>query len=141
MGLLSKIFGGGLPAANVIHVDDSNFKEEVTKSDMPVLLDIWSFNCPHCVRLEPIVARLSREYAGRIKVVEMNGSSDEARKTATRLRVGGTPTVIYFHKGHEQERVVGFRGSLYHKDYIENELLPAVEPPPENTAEEAESAK
>lgn len=32
-----------------------------------------------------------------------------APKTAARLRVTGTPTVVYFSKGREVERVVGYR--------------------------------
>lgn len=81
-----------------------------------------------CKHLEPIVMRLSQEYAGRLKVVEINAA--RARRTVRRLGVRGTPTVIYFYKGRERERIVGFRGSPYHKDYIENELLPLAEPAP-----------
>ena len=43
--------------------------------------------------------------------------------TGRKLRVRGTPTVIYFKKGKEIERVVGFKGSLYHTEIIETEFL------------------
>jgi len=47
-----------------------------------------------------------------------------------RLGVRGTPTVLYFKGGREVERVVGFRGSLYHTQLIDGELLdpPAEQP-------------
>jgi hypothetical protein len=35
----------------------------------------------------------------------------------------GTPTVIYFKDGREIERVVGFRGELYHDEIIRAEFL------------------
>jgi hypothetical protein len=47
-----------------------------------------------------------------------------------RLGIRGTPTVLYFVGGREVERIVGFRGSLYHRDFIDNELLPSIEDRP-----------
>jgi hypothetical protein len=37
--------------------------------------------------------------------------------------VTGTPTVIYFNRGQEVERIVGLRGEHYHQAFIDNELL------------------
>jgi hypothetical protein len=41
--------------------------------------------------------------------------------------VRGTPTVLYFKNGREVERVVGFRGFLYHSEFIDQELLDSQE--------------
>ena len=92
---------------------------------LPVVLDVWSASCAPCKRLEPVMFNLAKEYQGQVKVAELNAS--RGPKSATKLRVMGTPTVIYFYKGKEKERIVGFRGQLYHEDYLENELLPTVE--------------
>lgn len=79
-------------------------------------------------------AGLSRDYRGRLKVAEFDVAL--APKTAARLRVTGTPTVVYFSKGHEVERVVGYRAGHYHRELIDQELLPPAErritgaPPP-----------
>ena len=40
-----------------------------------------------------------------------------------KLFVSAAPTVIYFNGGQELERVEGFRGKLYHQEFIDNELL------------------
>lgn len=127
MGWFKKLLGLDKPPVNVVSVTDSNFTAEVMKSDVPVLLDVWGPGCAPCARLAPVVMELSSKYAGRLKVAELN--SADSPKTASRLHVMGTPTVIYFWQGKEQERIVGFRGQMYHEDYLENELLPAVEPP------------
>ena len=107
-----------------LSIDDDNFREEIIESDLPVLLDVWTPTCVHCHKLVPIVINIASKYRGELKVAEVNGA--EAPKTMAALKVRGTPTVVYFHEGREVERVVGFRGSLYHMDYIENELLPMV---------------
>ena len=132
MGFLSKLFGPKEPEVWPVHVDDENFKAEVTHSPIPVLLDVWGPGCAPCKQLEPIVIGLARKYQGRVKVAEINAA--DAPRTMQRLGVMGTPTVVYFKCGHEVERVVGFRGELYHRDFIDNELLDPVAQPNEARA-------
>ena len=124
MGWLRKMFGMK-DKVQPITITDDNFEEEILRSDVPVLLDVWTPTCVHCHKLVPIVVDLATRYQGRLKVAEVNGA--EAPDTMAALSVRGTPTVVYFSGGREVERVVGFRGSLYHQDLIENELLPMVE--------------
>lgn len=130
MGWFKRLLGiEDLPPAEVLAIDDTNFKKEVLQSDLPVLLDVWSDGCVPCRQLMPIVVDLSRRYAGRVKVAELNAG--RGPKTTRKLSVRGTPTVIYFYKGRVMERIVGFRGSLYHTDYLDNELLPRIEGRPQ----------
>jgi thioredoxin-like negative regulator of GroEL len=121
MGLLAKLFGAKQPEVWPVHVDDENFVSEVLRSEQPVMLDVWGPGCMPCKKLEPIVIGMARRYQGRVKVAEVNAA--EAPRTMERLGVMGTPTVVYFDKGREVERVVGFRGELYHQEVIETELL------------------
>jgi thioredoxin-like negative regulator of GroEL len=121
MSFLSKLFGPKEPAVWPVHVDDENFKAEITRSTEPVMLDIWGPGCAPCKQLEPIVIRMARKYRGRVKVAELNAA--EAPRTVRKLGVQGTPTVVYFKGGREVERAVGFRGELYHQEVIEKALL------------------
>lgn len=111
-----------------VSITDDNFAAEVRKSELPVLLDIWSPGCAPCRQLEPVVMELAARYEGRLKVCEMNAAS--APRTAARLNVRGTPTVIYFNKANEVERVVGFRAGHYHQEIIETLV-----PPPQQVAQ------
>jgi thioredoxin-like negative regulator of GroEL len=123
MGWFAKLFRKE-PPPKVIAIDDTNFQTEVLESAIPVLLDIWSASCAPCARLEPVIIELARRYDKRIKVAELN--TERGPGTLARLHVMSTPTVIYFSDGREMERIVGFKGQLYHQDYIDNELLPQV---------------
>jgi thioredoxin-like negative regulator of GroEL len=69
--------------------------------------------------------RLAGRYQGRIKVAEINASASP--RTMQKLFITGTPTVVYFKKGNEVERVEGFRGEIYHREFIDNELLDPTE--------------
>lgn len=134
MGWFKKLIGLEAEAHAVVALTDDNFKKEVLDSPVPVLVDAWSQGCGPCKLLEPVVMQLSRDYQGRLKVAEFDVAL--APKTAARLRVTGTPTVVYFSKGREVERVVGYRAGHYHRELIDQELLPPAEqrttgaPPP-----------
>lgn len=120
MGWLSKLFETKQKVMPV-HVDDSNFDAEVMRSEVPVLVDFWSENCGPCRMLAPIVIDLATEFVGRIKVVEIDVG--QSPKTCRRFQVQSTPTVLYFRRRALAQRVVGFRGSLYHREIIEHDLL------------------
>jgi thioredoxin 1 len=126
MGLLSRLLGPrppGRPRIQPVHADDRTFVREVLRADRPVMVDFWSAGCGPCAMLEPIVTDLASEYDGRIKVVEVDAA--EAGLTAARFGVMGTPTVLFFRKGREVERVVGFVGKRYLREIIDSELLDA----------------
>jgi thioredoxin 1 len=123
MGFFAKLFGPAEPKVWPVHVDDENFAAEVRRSSLPVLLDVWGPSCAPCKQMEPIIFRLAKQYQGRVKVAEINAAA--APRTMKKLFVTSTPTIIYFDKGQEVERVVGLRGEQYHQQLIDNELLEA----------------
>ncbi|HSN16387.1 MAG TPA: thioredoxin domain-containing protein, partial [Anaeromyxobacteraceae bacterium] len=121
MGILSSLFGPKRPKVQPTHVDDANFHAEVLRAGLPVVVDVWSPGCGPCRMLEPIVMDLATEYAGRVKVAELNAA--EAGRTAARHGVMGTPTILFFRKGREVERVVGFVGARYLREVVDVALL------------------
>jgi len=123
MGLFDSLFGPKRPKVQPTHIDDANFQREVLRSELPVVVDVWSPGCGPCRMLEPIIMDLAGEYAGRVKVTELNAA--EAGRTAARHGVMGTPTVLFFRKGREVERVVGFVGKQYLREVVDVALLGA----------------
>ena len=51
---------------------DSNFEEEVIKSDQPVLVDFWAEWCGPCKQLTPTIDALAEEYNGKAKIGKVN---------------------------------------------------------------------
>lgn len=115
MGFLGKMLGI-MPKKQPVHVDDTNFAQEVLQSKVPVVLDVWGAQCAPCKKLEPIIMELAAKYDGRVKVCEM--LAQNAPRAATQLSIMATPTVVYLKGGREVERVSGFRGSVYHQQTI-----------------------
>lgn len=127
MGFLAELFGPKKPKVMPEHVDDANFVEVVARSPLPVVLDVWSPGCGPCKMMESVVVDLATEYAGQVRVAELNAA--EAQRYAARLGVMGTPTVIFLRKGREMHRVVGYVGLQYLREVVEAEFLGHVAAP------------
>jgi thioredoxin 1 len=121
MGILSFLGFDGAGEREPVELNDANFATEVTRSGLPVVVDVWSNGCQPCAALVPTVKRLAAKYDGRVKVAQLNVGA--GAKTAARLGVRGTPTVLFFKNGNVVERVVGLRGQHYYEEIIEEELL------------------
>ena len=92
---------------NVIMLNEDNFRQEVLKSEMPVLVDFWAAWCGPCKMVGPIVEELANDYAGKAKVCKLN--VDDCGRLAQSYGVMSIPTLILFKDGQEANRIVGFR--------------------------------
>ncbi len=90
---------------NIIDVTDSNFEQEILKSDIPALVDFWATWCAPCKAIAPIVEEVAEQYSGKVKVAKMN--VDENPATPGKYGVRGIPTLILFKNGEVVDQVVG----------------------------------
>ena len=89
----------------VIEVTDQDFEQEVLKSDLPVLVDMWAPWCGPCRMLGPVVERLSEEFDGKFKFCKLN--VDENPETARAYRVMSIPLVVFFKDGRKVDESLG----------------------------------
>jgi thioredoxin 1 len=88
-----------------LELTDSNFEQEVLKSDVPVLVDFWAVWCGPCKMIAPIIEELSAEYDGKVKIGKMN--VDENRMTPGQFGIRSIPTLLVFKGGEVVDKLVG----------------------------------
>jgi len=90
-----------------IVITDDNFKEEVLKSDIPVLVDFWAPWCSPCLVMGPTIEEIANEFSGKVKVCKMN--VDENKYTASLYGIMSIPTLIVFKDGAPVEKYIGVK--------------------------------
>lgn len=88
-----------------IAVNDTQFENEVLKSDMPVMVDFWAEWCGPCKVLSPVVDELAAELKGKVKVVKVN--IEDSPEAPTKYGVRGIPTLMIFKNGQVVDTRVG----------------------------------
>ena len=88
-----------------ITLTESNFEQEVLKSDKGVLVDFWASWCGPCKMLAPVVAEIAEEHP-EIKVGKVN--VDDEGELAQKYGIVSIPTVMFFKDGELKKTSVGF---------------------------------
>ena len=89
----------------MIQTTDAKFKEEVTNSDIPVIIDFWAEWCGPCKILSPVYDKLAQDYQGKIKFMKLN--IDENPKTPAEYGIRSIPTMMIFKGGEPVTQLVG----------------------------------
>lgn len=99
---------------------DSNFKEEVLDSQMPVIVDFWAPWCGPCKIVSPTIDELAKEYEGKIKVGKIN--VDENPQAAGQYGIMSIPSIVFFKQGQPVKTMIGAQAKENYKQEIEQVL-------------------
>ncbi len=82
-----------------------NFDNEISSSNIPVLVDFWAEWCGPCKMLGPILEEISKDLKDKLQVVKVN--LDENQDLAMKYSIRSIPTLLLFKKGELIDTKVG----------------------------------
>ena len=100
-----------------LNVSDTEFENEVLKSDTPVVVDFWAEWCGPCKAMSPLVDEFSNEMGSKVKVVKVN--IDENPEAPTKYGVRGIPTFMVFQNGEVKSTHTGGMSKSQLNEWVE----------------------
>ena len=107
-------------AESVLEVTLANWEGEVLKAQGLVMIDFWAAWCGPCRIISPTVEELAKEYSGKVKVAKLN--TDENSEIASRYKIMGIPTIMFFKDGIKLDQIVGVVPKQHLKAKIDSYL-------------------
>jgi thioredoxin 1 len=92
-------------AEGIMEVTTASWDKDVLGSDKLVMVDFWAVWCGPCRMVAPTVEELAKEYADKIIVAKLN--TDENPDVASRYKIMGIPTIMFFKGGEKLDQIVG----------------------------------
>ena len=92
----------------ITELTDYTFDEEVSASDVPVVVDFWAEWCGPCRMVAPVLEQIATEQAGKLRVAKLN--VDDAPDVTRRYDIMSIPTLLVFRDGVLKKRLVGAKG-------------------------------
>ena len=76
----------------IAQTTDESFEDDVSNSEIPVLVDFWAEWCGPCKMIGPILEELAVEMDGKIKIVKVD--VDNNGQTAMKFAIRSIPALV-----------------------------------------------
>ena len=94
-----------LLTAHPDNLGEAAFNAQLSKSELPMVVDFWAPWCGPCRQLSPIVDEVAKDMAGKLEVFKCN--VDENPEVPSKYMVRGIPTLMIFKDGKVVDTKVG----------------------------------
>lgn len=97
-------------------VNEATFENEVTESNIPVVVDFTAAWCPPCKALAPVLERVAGQYVDQVKIVKVD--VDENPLLAQRFGALNIPNLLFFKDGQVVNQHVGYLNEIQLSDKV-----------------------
>jgi len=95
----------GLP----VELRDDNFEAVTSKTEMPIVVDVWADWCGPCHMMAPHFQQAAEKLKGRVLLAKLD--SDANPQTSNRFAIRSLPTMLMLQGGREVKRQAGAMGA------------------------------
>jgi thioredoxin 1 len=91
--------------STTIDLTESNFEQEVTHSDKPVVVDFWAEWCGPCKMIAPLLDEIAREKSDAVKIAKVN--VDQNQSLSAKYNIRAIPSLLFFKNGQLRDQITG----------------------------------
>ncbi len=102
-----------------IELNEQNFSNYITSSDLPILIDLWADWCGPCKMMAPHFAQAAKNYPN---VVFAKIDTEANPRLSSAFNVRSIPTLVLMNKTNEVARISGALRSSELQQWLDQHL-------------------
>ena len=102
-----------------IELNEQNFSNFISNTDLPVLIDLWAEWCGPCKMMAPHFAQVSKQNP---KVIFAKINTEESPRLSSAFNVRSIPTLVLMNKTSELARISGALRATELQQWLDQQL-------------------